>query len=52
MGCQIVPIPCKPCYALVGQLLRGMIVLYKKLTCPIYPWGSNPTCDFICGCIR
>ena len=41
MGCQIVPIPCKPC-ALVGQLFAVDCPI-QKVTCPIYPWGSNPT---------
>jgi hypothetical protein len=41
MGCQIVPIPCKPC-ALVGQLFAVDCPI-QEVTCPIYPWGSNPT---------
>lgn len=41
MGCQIVPIPCKPC-ALVGQLFAVDCPI-QEVICPIYPWGGDPS---------
>lgn len=41
MGCQIIPIPCKPC-SLVGQLFAVDCPI-QKVTCPIYPWIVDPT---------
>ena len=40
MGCQIVPVPCKPC-SLIGQLFAVDCPI-QAATCPVYPWGSNP----------
>ena len=40
MGCQLVPVPCDPCYA-IGQLLPYDCPI-QSVECPIYPWGSNP----------
>jgi hypothetical protein len=39
-GCRIVPVPCKPC-RLVGQILPYNCPV-QTITCPIYPWDSNP----------
>ena len=40
MGCQLVPVPCDPCYA-IGQLLPYDCPI-QSIGCPIYPWGSKP----------
>jgi hypothetical protein len=39
-GCQIIPVPCKPC-SLVGQLFAYDCPV-QSVECPLYPWGSNP----------
>lgn len=41
MGCQIIPVPCKPC-SLIGQLFPYDCPI-QATECPLYPWGSNPT---------
>jgi hypothetical protein len=40
-GCQLVPVPCDPCYA-VGQLIPFDCPI-QSVNCPIYPWGSSPS---------
>jgi len=40
MGCQLVLVPCKPCYA-IGQLIP-VDCPRQAIECPIYPWGSSP----------
>ena len=40
MGCQLVPVPCDPCYA-IGQLIPYDCPI-QSVECPIYPWGSSP----------
>jgi hypothetical protein len=40
MGCQLVLVPCKPCYA-IGQLIP-IDCPRQAIECPIYPWGSSP----------
>lgn len=40
-GCQIIPVPCKPC-SLIGQLFAYDCPV-QSVECPLYPWGSNPT---------
>jgi hypothetical protein len=41
MGCQIAPIPCKPC-SLTGQLFVYDCPI-QTIECPIYPWITNPS---------
>jgi len=39
-GCQLIPVPCIPCE------LNSQIFVFdcpiQEVTCPIYPWNSNP----------
>jgi hypothetical protein len=39
-GCQIVPVPCKPC-TLTTQLYVYDCPI-QQVTCPLYPWNSDP----------
>ena len=41
MGCQLVPIPCKPCSATAN--LNPVDCLYQSVECDRYPWQSEPT---------
>lgn len=40
-GCQIVPVPCKPC-SLIGQLFAYDCPI-QAVECPLYPWVTSPT---------
>ena len=40
-GCQIIPVPCKPC-SLASQLFAYDCPI-QAVKCSLYPWGSDPT---------
>ena len=44
-GCKIVPVPCKPCSLSTQLFVYDCPVQF--VTCPIYPWQSNPKINSI-----
>jgi len=40
-GCQLEPIPCKPCTAIAN--FNPLDCPYQSVECDIYPWTSNPS---------